>query len=234
MMSVSFPHFRYFLAPLEDNSDNALRTLCFRHGADYTCTEMARVQGLVRRNKATGDKLDFHDNTPTIIQLLAGNEQQVAELLKKFETPTLVSGFNLNLGCPSPEVIKLGLGCAFVKRVAKTQKLIDVFRDHGYPVSVKLRVGMNANEKQKKTYLNLLNGTTPDFFVVHARHGGQKYIEPADFSVYEECVQTGKIIVANGDIIKKEQIDYLKSIGVQGAMLGRAGVWNPAIFNELK
>ena len=131
-------------------------------------------------------------------------------------------------------MIKLGLGCAFVKRVAKTQKLIDVFRDHGYPVSVKLRVGMNANEKQKKTYLNLLNGTTPDFFVVHARHGGQKYIEPADFSVYEECVQTGKIIVANGDIIKKEQIDYLKSIGVQGAMLGRAGVWNPAIFNELK
>ena len=33
---------------------------------------------------------------------------------------------------------------------------------------------------------------------------------------------------------KKEQIEHLKSIGVKGAMLGRAGVWNPAIFDMLK
>ena len=234
MSSVSFSHFLYFLAPLEDNSDNALRTLCFRHGADYTFTEMARVQGLIKRNKATWSKLDFHDDTPVIIQLLAGNEKQLAEFLKKFEPHAGFSGFNLNLGCPSPNMIKLGLGCAFVKRIAKTQRLIDIFREYSYPVSVKIRIGMNIYEKQKKVYLNLLNAATPDFFIVHSRHGSQKYAEPADFSVYKECVKTGKIIVANGDIVKKEQIDYLKSVGVQGAMLGRAGVWNPAIFGMLK
>lgn len=233
-MPVTFSQFRYFLAPIEDNTDNALRTLCYRHGADYTFTEMIHVEGLVKRNRETWSKLVFQDDTPTIIQLLAGNEQQIAEALKMFEPPKSFSGFNLNLGCPSPDAIKLGLGCAFIKRVAKTQKLIDVFREYSYPVSVKMRVGMNAYEKQKKVYLNLINGTDPDYFIVHARHGGQGYIEPSDFSVYPECVNTGKVIVANGDIKSKENIDFLKSIGVQGAMLGRAGVCNPSIFDVLK
>ncbi|MBI2106196.1 tRNA-dihydrouridine synthase family protein [Candidatus Woesearchaeota archaeon] len=234
MNKISFSKFIYFLAPLEDNSDNALRTLCFNHGADYTSTEMTRLQGLVTKNKETWSKLNFHDNTPAIIQLLAGNEKSLDIFLKDFKPEKGFSGFNLNLGCPSPDVIKLGLGCAFVKRVAKTQKLIDIFRKYNYPISIKLRLGMNLKEKQKKVYLNLIKNTTPDFFIVHARHGGQKYIEPADFSIYEECVKTGKIIVANGDITNKSQVDHLKSIGVKGVMIGRAGVFNPNIFNMLK
>ena len=234
MKPISFSKFLYFLAPLEDNSDNSLRTLCFNHGADYTFTEMTRLQGLIQDNKETLSKLDFHDTTPTIIQLLAGNEKSLDTFLKNFKPQKGFSGFNLNLGCPSPDVIKLGLGCAFVKRVAKTQKLIDVFRKYNYPISVKLRIGMNLKEKQKKVYLNLIKNTFPDFFIVHSRHGKQKYIEPADFSIYEDCVKTGKIIVANGDIKDKSQIDYLKSIGVKGVMIGRAAVWNPAIFDLLK
>jgi len=234
MNKISFSKFLYFLAPLEDNSNNALRTLCFNHGADYTFTEMTRLQGLIQNNKETLSKITFHDSTPTIIQLLAGNEKSLDTFLKNFKPKKGFSGFNLNLGCPSPDVIKLGLGCAFVKRVAKTQKLIDVFRKYNYPISVKLRIGMNLKEKQKKVYLNLIKNTFPDFFIVHSRHGKQKYIEPADFSIYEDCVKTGKIIVANGDIAKKEQINYLKSIGIKGAMIGRAAVWNPSIFNILK
>lgn len=35
-------------------------------------------------------------------------------------------GFNLNMGCPSPDVIKAGLGCASIKRVNKTKQLVEV------------------------------------------------------------------------------------------------------------
>lgn len=231
---ISFSKFTYFLAPMEDNSNNALRTLCYNHGADYTFTEMVRLQGLLRKSKPTWAKLDFHDSTPTIIQLLTGNQKEAAAFLKTFEPPPGFAGFNLNLGCPSPEIIKIGQGCALIKRVAKVRAIIKTFQDFSYPISLKIRLGMNAREKEKKVYLNLIKGTNPDFFIVHARHGGQKYIEPADFSVYKECVSTGKIIVANGDIMTKEQISYLKSIGVKGAMIGRAAVGNPAIFDEMK
>ena len=92
---------------------------------------------------------------------------------------------------------------------------------------------MNKFEKEKKSYLNLIKEVDADFFIVHARHGKETYKNPADFDVYKECVKTNKIIIANGDIKTKEQIKYLKSIGIKGAMIGRAALENPNIFKNL-
>ena len=121
-----------------------------------------------------------------------------------------------------------------IKRTAKVKRLIQIVKKHNYSVSIKMRLGMNGYEKNKKTYLNLIKEVDADFFIIHARHGKERDKNPADFSVYEKCVQTGKIIIANGDIKTKEQIEYLKSIGVKGAMIGREALDNPQIFNQLK
>ncbi|MFT7616005.1 MAG: tRNA-dihydrouridine synthase B [Candidatus Woesearchaeota archaeon] len=226
--------FTYYSAPLELNSDNAFRTLCHNNGADVTFTEMIRVQSYLKKNKSTMDRLAIYDDTPTIVQLLAGNENQIRTFLEDFKPFPGFMGFNLNMGCPSPHIIRTGLGAAFMKRVEKTQKLIDIFREFGFPISLKIRLGLNRFEREKKTYLNLLKNTTPDFFVIHARDAKQTYAHKADFSIYEECVATGKVIVANGDITTASQIEELKKIGVKGAMIGRAAVYHPAIFNWLQ
>ena len=93
---------------------------------------------------------------------------------------------------------------------------------------------MNRFEKVKKVYLNLINNVDAEFYVVHARHGTETYANKADFSVYNECVKTGRTIIANGDIKTIEDIQKLKELGVKGAMIGRAAVTNPSIFNKLK
>ena len=121
-----------------------------------------------------------------------------------------------------------------LKRISKTKKIINVFRDYGYKISIKMRLGLNKFEKERKVYLNLIDAVDADFFIVHARYGQQTYAEPADFSVYEACVKTGREIIANGDIKTAEQIRSLKEIGVKGAMIGRAAVLDPGIFNRLK
>ena len=56
-----------------------------------------------------------------------------------------------------------------VKRGAKTARLVSLIRDHGHPVSVKIRLGLNQFEKDNKLYLNNLRWVDPDFFVVHAK-----------------------------------------------------------------
>lgn len=229
-----FEHFAYFAPPLELISDNAYRTLCYRHGADATFTEMIRLKGLIRSNASTWSRLNFQDETPTIVQLLVNNEQDLRAFLSRFKEFQGFKGFNINMGCPSPEIIRVGLGCASIKRIAKTQRLISLFREFGHSVSIKLRLGMNAYERKNKVYLNLIKNTTPDFFIVHARDGSQTYRQPADFSAYEECAATGKIIVANGDITAAQHIAFLKSIGVKGAMIGRGAIQNPAVFDMLK
>ena len=224
----------FMLAPIEDMTSNAFRTLCYKYGADLTFTELIRIAALARKNKSTWSRLEFNDETPTIIQLLGAKEADFKRFLSMFEPFHGFKGFNLNLGCPSPDVVRIGQGCALVRRIAKTRKLVQIFKDRGFPISIKMRLGLNKLDKERKVYLNLIDAVDADFFAVHARYGAQTYSEPADFSVYEECVKTGKRIAANGDITKAEQIEKLKEIGISDFMIGREAVSYPAIFNRLK
>lgn len=222
------------LAPIEDMTGNAFRSICFSYGADLTFTEMVRFNSLARNNKTTWERITFKDSTPTVIQLIGHRELFLKKFLSKFSPVGGFAGFNLNLGCPAPNFVNNGMGCAMIKRIAKTKALVGIIKKAGYSISIKLRLGLNQFEKDKKVYLNLINNINADFFIVHARHGAQTYAEPADFSVYEDCVKTGKEIIANGDITAKEHIDFLAKIGVRGAMIGRAAVAEPSIFNRLK
>jgi len=218
---------------MEGETSPELREECFKKGAHYTFTEMARVAALVRDNKSTLEKIRITNGVPTHIQVIGGDEKQLDTWLTKFKPPKGFLGINLNMGCPSPSAIKSGLGCASIKRISKIKRLIQIIKDHGYTASIKLRLGMNQYEKDKKIYLNLIKEVDADFFIVHGRHGKEKYAKN-DFSVYKECVATGKKIIANGDITTKKQIEFLKSIGIKGAMIGREAIKDPSVFERLR
>jgi len=222
------------LAPMEDVTDEAFRELCFLHGADLTFTEMTRLSGLVRRNKSTQRKTEIRNEAPTQIQLATQKEEDLKRFLKNFEPTKGFAGINFNLGCPSPNLIQQGLGCSMVKRVSKVEKLVQMVKEKGYSCSIKMRLGLNLFEKQKKVYLNLVNEVDADFFIVHARTGSEHYDAKSDDSVYPECVRTGKNIIANGDIDSIEHVALLKENGVKGVMIARAAVRNPALFERLK
>ncbi len=226
--------FMYMLAPLEDTGDNALRTLCHRYGADITFTEMARTDSLARKNKSTLERTKLHDQTPAWIQITGAQDNVLKRYLARVEPQKGFLGFNFNVGCPSPHLIRTGLGCAMIKRVSKMKKIVQIVKNYSFPVSIKMRLGMNRFEKEKKVYLNLIDAVDVDFFVVHGRYGAQTYEDPADRSAIIECIKSGKNIIANGDIATKEQVSFFKEQGVKGVMIGRAAVYNPAIFNLLK
>lgn len=226
--------FTYMLAPLEDMTDSCFRTIAFRHGVDLTFTELIRIESLAKNNKSTWERLKLYDDTPTIIQLIGHKEQFLKKFLSTFSPEKNFSGFNLNLGCPAPNFVNTGMGCAMVKRVSKTKTIIDIIKDAGYPASIKMRLGLNAFEKERKAYLNIIDAVNADFFVVHARHGGQSYKDSADRSVYPDCVKSGKIIIANGDVKSMTDIEELKALGCHGAMIGRAAISDPQIFAKLK
>ncbi len=227
--------FQFMLAPMENFTDNAFRALCHKHGADMTFTPMLSIEALAKKNQQNWKELNFEDNdTPVVIQLIGNKEERLNKFLTFFKPSHCFRGFNLNCGCIDPQVIQNGYGCALMKRVTKVAKLVDIIKEKGYPVSIKMRLGLNEYEKEKKVYLNLINKVNADFFIIHARHGKERYSDPADFSVYPEIVATGKKIIANGDIKTIEQVEELQKIGVAGVMIGRAAVENPQIFNLLK
>ena len=226
--------FKLMMAPLENITGPSFRTICYNHGADMTFTEMVRINALARNNKSTIFKTLPKDNTPVIIQLLGSKEEYYRKYLDSFKPFDGFKGFNLNLGCPSSNVTKINLGAGMVGKITKTVNVVNLIKEYGYSVSIKMRLGLNFEEKQYKVYLKSINSTDADFYIVHARHGMQSSSLPVDFSVYEECADTGKTIIANGDINSKQQIEELKEIGIKGAMIGRAALKDPSIFDKLK
>jgi tRNA-dihydrouridine synthase B len=222
------------LAPMEGVADNALRTLCYQHGADLTFTEMARVDNLARSKKGELEKISIINDTPTQIQLSGAKISEYEKFLAGFKAAEGFRGFNLNLGCPSPAFIRQGLGAAMIKRVSRVNEIVKLIGKSGFECSIKLRLGLNNYEKGKGTYLNLIEKVDASFFAVHARTAKQTEGDPADFSVYAKCVDTGKRIVANGDIKTRKQVEELEKLGLFGAMIGRAAMSNPDIFTELR
>jgi tRNA-dihydrouridine synthase len=224
------------LASLERYSDSVFRTLSYNHGADLTFTEMAHVESFLKGNKVSLEKIEPRDATPVQIQLLSSNEGKLDRFLSDFKPFDGFMGFNLNLNCPSTDVIRQGKGAAMVKRAAKTARLVSTIRDHGHPVSVKIRLGLNQFEKDNRLYLNNLGWVDPDFFVVHAKHAAQSSGEKEDNSVYPECVEAarGIPVIANGGIETPEMVQSLVEMGVGGVMMGRPAMRNPAIFDLMK
>lgn len=228
---------KLFLAPLEGVSDCAFRTLCFNHGADLTFTEMIRVDSLRRKNKSTLALLDLKNTVPTGIQLLAvkpATAQEFVTMFPSFSFNKAPEQINLNCGCPSPDVIRQGGGAALVKRVQRLQELVDIFRKLSLPVTLKIRLGLNAYEQKNNVYVNLLKHVDADAFIVHARHARQGSSEPANWRVFEDCLATGKHIIPNGDITEREHIAHFTQLGFKEVMIGRAAVRNPSVFSYLK
>jgi tRNA-dihydrouridine synthase len=224
------------LASMEGYTNSVFRTLTHLHGADLTFTEMTHVQGILRKSKDSLKRISVKDSTPVQIQILSSTVKKLERLLSCFQEFEGFRGFNLNLSCPSRWVIKQGKGAAMVKRAKKTRLLVELVRDYGFPVSIKIRLGLNRFEKDNKLYLNSLRGVDPDFFIIHAKHAGQSSAESEDYSVFPECVREarGIPVVANGGIDSSDKVRVLQSQGVAGVMIGRAALDNPLIFDRFK
>lgn len=225
---------KYMLAPMEKITDSCFRHICHKYGADLTFTEQIRFETLVKKTKSALERIKLHDNTPTIIQIMGKDEEKLDAFMRYFVPERGFQGFNLNLGCPSQTYVRQGIGSAMIKRPTKVNRMVDTIKNYGYNINIKLRLGVNLSEKREKVYLKLIEKVDADFFVVHARHRSESYERKADWSVFPECVNTGKAIVANGDIQSKEDVEKIREIGCIGVMIGRAAMNNPLIFGQLK
>ncbi|MHA2256093.1 MAG: tRNA-dihydrouridine synthase family protein [Candidatus Heimdallarchaeaceae archaeon] len=224
----------YMLAPMEKITDSSFRSICHKYGADLTFTEQIRFETLVKKTKSALDRIKLYDDTPTMIQIMGKDEEKLDEFLRDFSPDGDFQGFNFNLGCPSQTYVRQGIGSAMIKRPTKVKRMVDTIKNYGFNVNIKLRLGVNKTEKREKVYLKLIEKVDADFFVVHARYRSESYERKADWSVFPECVNTGKAIVANGDIQTKKDVEKIKEIGCIGVMIGRAAKNNPLIFGQLK
>ena len=243
----------YVLSPLEGVSDAGFRKLCYGLGAGITWTEMIRASGVVRRNKATLDLIDTHDpDVLTGIQLFAVNERELAVALYTLEQlahsthPHFmhIKAVDLNFGCPSPEVIRIGAGPALLKRTNKMALMfdkLDHWRKHTKlpigAVGAKIRLGLNQQEQDHKVYLRIVEAANRhlDYLTVHARHAKQRSRDPPTWAAIREIKQLATIpVIGNGDALTvRDAVRMREETGCDGVMLARAAIRDPWVFREL-
>ena len=244
----------FLVAPMESVSDAGYRNLVWAQGAGITWTEMIRARGLVRNNKATVDLIDtFEPGVLTGVQLLVANETELLAALQKLEAlatsthPHLlnVRAVDLNFGCPSPEVIRVGAGPALLKRKAKMRAILEAFagwkKTTTLPIgaiTAKIRLGINRMEQDQKVYLPLVEiaNDTVDALIVHARHARQESTEPPRWEAIAEIKAKATIpVIGNGDVTSRSDAERLHALsGCDGFMIARGAIKSPWVFRELR
>jgi tRNA-dihydrouridine synthase B len=214
---------------------------------------MIRCSALARNNKSTIDLIDTYDNdVPTGVQLMAANEIELARSLAKLDELACsthphfmnIRAIDLNFGCPSPEIIKIGAGPVLLKRRGKLELIFGRLKQWKSTtklpiafVGAKIRLGLNKLEYDSKVYLPVMELANQhlDYLTVHARHARE---ESSEKPHYESLTELSKIahipLIANGDITQKAEWERLtKDTGSDGALIARAAIKSPWIFREL-
>lgn len=243
----------FLLAPLERVSDVAFRHLCWSLGAAFTFTEMIRARGIARNNKSTLSLIDtFEPEVPTGVQLFAANETELMQALERIEAladtthPHFrnVKLIDLNFGCPSPEVIRIGAGPALLRRPNKVRSIFETLsawrRRTTLPIgaiTAKIRLGLNGTDLERKVVLPIveLANASLDGLTVHARHAREDSTSKARWSALTEVKARASIpILGNGDVVSRAAAQQLmEQTGCDGVMIARAAIRSPWVFREL-
>jgi tRNA-dihydrouridine synthase len=138
---------------------------------------MTRIDSLAKGNQSSWRRIRVDPNVPTSVQLLLNNQESTKTFIQRWKDGGYFTHeFNFNLGCPSKHIVDRGLGCAYMKRIGALNAHLQLFRDAfpGTPLSIKSRLGMNAEEKSRSQYTFMIANTNADYYIVHARHGRQQ------------------------------------------------------------
>lgn len=237
--NIQLPEFPILLAPMEDVSDPPFRYLCKMHGADLVYTEFISSEGLIRDAVKSFKKLDiFEYERPIGIQIFGGDIESMKEATRIAErvNPDLI---DINFGCPVKKVVCKDAGAGILKDIPKMIRMTEeIVKSTKLPVTVKTRLGWDHKSKYIVETAERLQGVGIRAITIHGRTREQMYKGEADWSLIGEVKNNPRMkipVFGNGDVdspiaAKEKKEKY----GVDGVMIGRAGIGYPWIFREIK
>lgn len=224
-----------FMAPLAGYTGYPFRVMCRKLGAGLCFTEMVSANGLKYNDLATA-KLLYTDaaESPKAVQLL-GCVPSAFEYACKGSYTADYAVVDINMGCPVPNIIKNGEGCALTGNLPLAARIIEACKRSGKVVTVKCRPGMNPDRIVITEFARMCEDSGADMITVHGRTRNMMYDgEP----VYEYIAAAKRAVhipvIANGGICSEEDaVRMMENTGADGVMLARYGLENPLIFAQL-
>ncbi len=224
------------LAPMEDVTDIPFRRICKERGADLVYTEFTNCEALSRNVKRSLERIQVtEEERPVAVQLYGSNGESLEKAAGMAEAanPDFI---DINGGCWVKKIANRGDGAGLLRDLKKFESVVQsVMRGTSLPVTVKTRLGWDEDSIVILDVARMLEANGVQALTVHCRTRKQGYSGDADWSWLPRIKEVSGIpLFANGDIAAPEDGKAVLDLGCDGAMIGRAAIQNPWIFEETK
>ncbi len=238
-IAVDFP---LMLASLAGYSDMPYRLICRSLGAPY-CTTEALIDRLVRPRGKRNRRIiaPGPEDHPIAGQLLGSVPADMARAAANLRDMGF-DAVDLNFACPVRKVLARNRGGYLMTQPELALEIVRavVAAVPGLPVTLKMRIGFDANDRGGEAFWTIAGGAFEAgaaALFVHARTVDQKYHGGADWEFLARVKKefADRTIVGSGDV--HEATDVLRMIretGVDGVLAARGAIGNPWIFRQAR
>lgn len=223
----------FFVAPLAGITDKPFRRIVREFSPDVSIvTEMISCHSLVQQHKNCPRNFDRYDDEGNIGAQIFGADANLMADAARILQANGAKWIDINMGCPVPKVATRAGAGAFLMRNHKLAGEImhAVVRAVDIPVSVKTRLGWDAEHTDWRDLVNIAADNGVKFVALHGRTRAAGYLGNA---VHPDVTDCPIPIIANGDIKNADDVAQMKNLGYSGVMLGRAMLGMPWKLAEI-
>lgn len=224
-----------FLAPLAGYTNYPFRRLCKGYGAGLCYTEMVSAKGLKYGSENTEELLFTDEREGICAAQIFGNDPDIMRAACEHEKLLPFPVVDINMGCPVPKIYKNGEGSALLENPALAEKIVRECVKSGKTVTVKFRIGINADKLITREFAKRMEGAGASLITVHGRTKDKIYAGEVNYGEIAAAKAAVKIpVIANGGVFSDGDAETLmRETGADGVMVARAALFDPQIFCEL-
>ena len=228
-----------FVAPMAGVTDRPFRQLCRAFGAGYAVSEMVTSRPDLWHTLKTSRRADHVGEPGPIAVQIAGTDASMMAEAARYNIERGARIIDINMGCPAKKVCNQWAGSALMQdealALAIVEAVVAACAPHGVPVTLKMRTGWCAAQKNALRIARAAEGAGVQMLTVHGRTREQGYRGEAEYDTIAAVKAALAIpVVANGDIDSPAKaLAVLRATGADALMIGRAAQGRPWIFREV-
>jgi nifR3 family TIM-barrel protein len=205
------------------------------YGCVLVYTEMISDKGLIFANSNTKELMGGPgEERPRAVQLFGSSGESLAQAARIVQDSGLADLIDLNMGCPTPKIVKGGAGSALLRDPRAAAVVVEqVVRAVSLPVTVKIRLGWD--EDRSLEISQRLEDAGVAAIAIHGRTREQFYSGQASWEPIAKIRErVGVPIIGNGDVETPQDAKrMLQETGCHGIMVGRAFMGKPWLAKEI-
>lgn len=234
---INFP---VCLAPMVGLSHVALRDLVREYMPKGACsfwpTEMLSSRRLPHeRVGETLETLRSPQDDFIVPQILGNDREEIKRSVDRLERWGIV-GLDINMGCPVKKALRHNYGVALMGDPEYAARVVEMaVSATAYPVSVKLRAGLQGDFSFLKNFVLGLQEAGAQWVTLHPRTAEQKRRGRADWDQIRRLrSEINMPVIGNGDVQTAEDAHSLfEQTGCDMVMVGRALTARPWLMWQL-